>query len=100
MQAKSSEATGKDYTNSTSTPEATSFPHKNYMNYINFQGNSAARDMQREPDHVALYTLNANTKGATPNANPTINRNPYINGPVELRKEPPKQNLARNSSTK
>ena len=49
---------------------------------------------------MALYTLNANTKAASPNANTPINRNPYINGPVELRKEPPKQNLARNSSTK
>ena len=47
MQARSGEPTGKDYTNSTTTPEASSFPHKNYMNYINFQGNSAARDTQR-----------------------------------------------------
>jgi hypothetical protein len=37
------EGNGKDYTNCTSTPEASAYSHKSYMNYINFQGNSQAR---------------------------------------------------------
>lgn len=93
----------KDYSNTTSTPDLLlSSSNKNYLNYINFAGNGP-RDSQREPDHVAQYTLNTNPHPNPKNTNANtlnINRNPYINTPIELRKDPPKDTLARNTSTK
>jgi hypothetical protein len=51
-----------------------------------------------------MYTLNVNPhpnpKRDSQNPALTINRNPYINGPVELRKDPPKQNISRYSNSK
>lgn len=52
-----------------------------------------------------MYSLSTNPhpnpKSSNPN-NLNINRNPYISGHLELRKDPPKQNptLLRNSSNK
>lgn len=50
-----------------------------------------------------MYNLNVNSRpmqrSGTPNS-ATINRNAYINPPQELRRDPPKQTLSRNSSNK
>lgn len=50
----------------------------------------------------SLHThLKPNSRSNTPNNNAAIiNRSPYLNPSIEPRREPPKYNLARNSSQK
>lgn len=43
MYGKSSDNNYKDYSNSTSTPDNSTYPYKNYMNYVNFQGSIQSR---------------------------------------------------------
>lgn len=65
---------------------------KNYINYISFQTNPKViqREQPREPDHVSLYSLNTQQhpqpRSGTPNGSTPINRNAYLNAPVEPRR--------------
>jgi len=61
-----SEGAYKEYTNGSTATGDLNIP-KNYKNYVNFQGTNhpQSREIQREPDHVAMYTLNV-----SPHPNP------------------------------
>lgn len=80
-----------------SAADPTYLTPKNYplLPFQNQQGR------EREPDHVAVYSLHPHSHPIRPSPNAPINRNPYIN-PPDQRRDPPKQTqtLTRNTSFK
>ena len=82
--------------------------NKTYLQHINFDKPSRDQVEQHQSpqQNISIYTPHSHSNSAikpnlpiAPISN-TINRNPYLNIPLELKKEPPRYNAPRNNSNK